>query len=448
MALGAANTTLTVMETFPELAPPFAEEEALLHADACLECGGPNAPAPCAEACPADIDVPGFVGAIARGDPVGAAELILAENLLGGTCARVCPVETLCEGACVLPHEGRRPIPIGRLQRYATEVAFERGIRPPARRHATGRRVAVLGAGPAGLACAGELALLGHDVTVYEARGEIGGLVRFAIAPYRQVRDPLPAEAAMLAQLGVRFVLGHAIESHGALRALEAEHDACVLAVGLGADLDVRYPGAELSGVWNSLPFIEAIKTGARPRVGARVAVIGGGNTAVDVAREALRLGAREVTLVYRRTATEMPAYAHEVEEAREEGIRFLWLTSPVRFVGEDRLTGVECVQMRLGEPDASGRPRPEPVPGSEFILLANTAIKALGQQPRSELLEWIGLVMENGRVVVDPESAQTTSEHWFAAGDAVNGGATVVEAVREAKRAARGVDTFLGGPK
>jgi glutamate synthase (NADPH/NADH) small chain len=447
MALGAPGTDTHGMEMLAELVPPLEHEEALVQADSCLECGGPYAPAPCVAACPAGIDVPGFVGAIANGDPEGAARLILADNLLGGTCARVCPVETLCEGACVLAHEGREPIAIGRLQRYATDIAFERGVRLATPRRSSGRRVAVLGAGPAGLACAGELALLGHEVTVYDARSEIGGLVRFAIAPYRQLRDPLPAEAVLLEGLGVRFELGHAIESPSALRALEEAHDAYVLAVGLGADLDVRYPGDSLDGVWNSLPFIEAIKTERAPEVGARVAVIGGGNTAIDITREALRLGAREVTLVYRRTAAEMPAYPHEVEEARDEGVQFRWLTVPVRFLGEGRLSGIECVEMRLGKADASGRPRPEPVLGSEFVLPADTAIKALGQEPRAELLGWIdGLTWGSGRIDVDPETGQTPNEHWFAAGDAVNGGATVVEAVGEAKRAARGVDAFLGG--
>ncbi len=437
---------MALPDVYAELLPPLTEAEAVLEADACLECGGPYAPAPCAEACPAGVDVPGFVGAIARGDPEGAAELIFAENLLGGTCARVCPVETLCEGACVLAHEAREPIAIGRLQRYATEVAFARGVRLPRKHSRTGKRIAVVGAGPAGLACAGELALLGHEVTVYDAREEPGGLVRFAIAPYRQLREPLTDESTAIARLGVRFLFDSPIHSPEALRALEDDYDACVLAVGLGDDLDVGYPGDDREGVWNSLPFIERIKTGNAPEVGDRVAVIGGGNTAIDVAREALRLGAGEVTLVYRRTEAEMPAYPREVEEAREEGVEFLWLTVPVRFLGSRRLTGIECRRMRLGAPDASGRPRPEEVPGSEFVLLADTVVKAVGQQPRSELLGWIeGLELRKGRIAVD-EAGRTGNPHWFAAGDAVNGGATVVEAVREAKLAARGVDASLRG--
>ena len=244
----------------------------------------------------------------------------------------------------------------------------------------------------------------------------------------------------------MRFELNVPIASREAVQSLEAEYDACVLAVGLGADLDVGYPGDELEGVWNSLPFIEGIKTAELPDVGDRVAVIGGGNTAIDVVREAVRLGASDVTLVYRRTEAEMPAYAHEVEEAREEGVKFLWLTLPVRFLGDTRLTGVECRRMELGPEDESGRRRPVEIPGSEFVLPVDTVVKAIGQQPRTELLSWIdGLELHRGLIAVD-EHGRTTNPRWFAAGDATNGGATVVEAVREAKLAARGVDDFLGG--
>ncbi len=430
------------LDLFEELVPPLEDDEALLEADACLECGARHAPAPCAVACPAGIDVPGFIGAIARHDVDGAARLIFAENLLGGTCARVCPVETLCEGACVLEHDGRKPIAIGRLQRYATDAAFAHGFELEAPQHRSGHRVAVVGAGPAGLACAGELALLGHDVTVFDARDEVGGLVRFAIAPYRELREPLPKEAALLTRLGVRFELGATLDVESLLD-VEQDFDACVLAVGLGPDLDVPYPGDELDGVWDSLPFVEALKTGAPPRVGGRVVVIGGGNTAIDVVREAVRLGAAKVTLVYRRTQAEMPAYQHEVEEARDEGVEFEWLALPVRILGDSHVTGVECVRMQLGRSDASGRPRPEPVPGSEFVLAADTVVKALGQRSRNELEDLVGFDRRNGRIVVD-EHGRTTRRRWFAAGDATNGGATVVEAVSEAKRAARGVQTFL----
>ncbi|MBX5475008.1 MAG: FAD-dependent oxidoreductase [Thermoleophilia bacterium] len=432
----------TLRTPFTELAPPLSPEEALVEADRCLECGGPYAEAPCVVACPADVDVPGFVGAIARGEAERAAEIVWQENLLGGSCARVCPVEVLCAGACVLLHEGRDPIEIGRLQRYATDAGLAAGLplRPPASRRRTGR-VVVLGAGPAGLTCAGELAARGIEVTVVDERAEPGGLVRFAIAPYRQQREPLPAEAAALERLGVRFRLGTRVDSPQALRELLDGADALFLGVGMGADADVAYPGDELDGVWESLPFIETLKTGAPPAVeGRRVAVLGGGNTAVDVAVESARLGASEVTMIYRRTETEMPAYPHEVEQARAEGVSILFLASPVRFVGEREVRGVECVRMRLAEPDESGRRRPEPVPGSEFLLAADVVVKAIGRRPRSELLSWLeGVELAGGKVVVDGDF-RTGNPKVYAAGDACNGGATVVEAVRGAKVAARAI--------
>ena len=437
--------TLEQAVVFDELVPPFSAAEAVVEADRCLECGGPYAEAPCTLACPPGIDVPAFVAAIAEGEPDAAAATIFAENLLGGTCARVCPVEMLCQGACVLEHEGRAPIAIGRLQRYATDYALRRGVQLRPRSALIPRAVAVIGAGPAGLVCAGELAALGYDVTVYDRRPEPGGLARYAIAPYRQLREPLPDEMRALAALGVQFRFRFPIDRPETLRDIEEVSDAVVLAVGMGPDADVHYPGEHLWGVWDSLPFIELVKLGSPPDVGARVAVIGGGNTAIDVAREAVRLGAHEVTLLYRRTEAEMPAYPHEVEEAREEGVRIRWLTAPVRFVGRSRLEAVECLEMRLGEPDADGRRRPEPVPGSEFRLPCDTAVKAIGQRPRAEFLEWIeGLELERGLIKVDPETGRTTNAKYFAAGDATNGGATVVEAVREAKIAAHGIDIVL----
>jgi dihydropyrimidine dehydrogenase (NAD+) subunit PreT len=430
---------------FTELRPALSREQALLEADRCLECGGPHAPAPCTLACPAGVDVPSFVAAIAEGDARGAAQTIFAENLLGGTCARVCPVEVLCEGACVIEHEGRRPIAIGALQRYATDWFFEQGHLVRELRPLNGRRVVVIGAGPAGLTCAGELAALGYSVTVFDEREEVGGLVRYAIAPYRQVSNPLRDEASALQRLGVKLRLGWRIGSREQLERIADDAEAVFLGVGMGADTAVSYPGDDLPGVWDSLVFIEALKTGRPPEVGRRVVVIGGGNTAIDVAREAVRLGAHEVTLVYRRGEAEMPAYDFEIAEAREEGVRFQLLTTPVRFLGSRRLEGVECRLMSLSELDESGRRRPLPVAGSEFELLADTAVKAIGQQPRTEPAKWIdGLELDGGAVRVDSATGQTSNPKLFAVGDAVNGGASVVEAVREGKRAAAAIDRWL----
>lgn len=430
---------------FDELTPPLTHGQALVEADRCLECGVAHAQAPCLVACPADVDVPSFVAAIARDEPYEAARIIFAENLLGGTCARVCPVELLCEGACVLLHEGRKPVEVGRLQRFAAEEALAADVSLRERAPYNWLRVVVVGAGPAGLACAGELAALGYDVSVYDARLEPGGLARYAIAPYRLQQEPLPKEARVLAELGVHFELGLGIETSEALADIASEADAVVLAVGMGADADVAYPGDDLPGVWDSLPFIERVKDGPLPELGDRVAVVGGGNTAIDVAREAVRLGAERVTVVYRRTCAEMPAYPHEVAEAEAEGVRFEWLALPVRLLGDGHVEALECRRAVLGPPGADGRRRPVELRGSEFRVAADTVVKAIGQQPRTELLSWVdGLVVDDGTIRIDPETGQTGNPKFFAAGDACNGGATVVEAVRAGKVAARGVHEWL----
>ena len=427
-----------------ELRPPLEVEQALLAADRGLECGGAYAEAPCTLACPAGVDVAGFIGALAEGDVEGAARTIYDANILGGTCARVCPVEVLCEGACVLKHEARKPIEIGRLQRYATDEALARGLPIRDRAPSTGKRVAVIGAGPAGLAAAGELASRGHDVTVYDERDEVGGLARFAIAPYRIEEEPLADEGYALERLGVEFRLGTAIDTPERLRELEAKHDAIFLGIGLGDDVDVRYEGDERQGVWSSLRFIERLKRRLPIDLGQRVVVIGGGNTAIDVAREARGVGADVVTLAYRRSEAEMPAYPHEVEEARDEGVEFQFLANPIRLEGNGRVDAVVCQEMRLGDPDADGRRRPEPVPGSEIRIEADTVVKAIGQQPRAEFLSWIdGLELDRGKIRID-EDGRTTSPRYFSAGDATSGGATVVEAVGGAKRAAAAIDALL----
>lgn len=430
---------------FADLKPPLADTLVVAEAARCLECGGPYAAAPCVVACPAGIDVPSFITAIAQGRTREAAATIFAENILGGSCARVCPVEELCEGACVLAKEGRRPVEIGRLQRFAADWALARGQRFRRAGVRNGRRVAVIGAGPAGLACAGELAVAGYAVTVFDARDDFGGLIRYAIAPYRQLRDPLPEEVRHIGELGVEFRMGTPVDRPDRLREIEDGAEAVFLGIGMGEDVDVGYPGGSLPGIWNSLEFIEAIKLERARAVGRRVAVIGGGNTAMDVARESVRLGGEEVTVLYRRTEAEAPAYRHEVEEAKEEGVLFEWLTNPIRFIGEDRVQAVVCQRMRLGEKDRSGRPRPEPVPGSEFGIAVDTVIKAIGQRPRTEFLGWIaGLELDGGIIRIDPLTGQTTRSKYFAGGDVVNGGGTVVEAVRAGKIAARGIDRWL----
>jgi len=445
--MSSAVAGATSASALPEdLRPALLHDDALAEAERCLGCGGPYAPAPCTVACPAEVDVPGFIGQVAAGSNADAARTIFAENLLGGTCARVCPVEILCEGSCVLTAEGRRPIAIGRLQRFATDDALLSGAAlrdvPSV---ATGRCVAVIGAGPAGLAAAGELALLGHHVVVFDERDEPGGLARFAIAPFRLRSEPLPDEVRSIQSLGVELALGTSIDSAQRLAQVAAQFDAVLLAVGMGEDVPVAYPGDDLPGVYESLSFIEALKRDEPLPVGERVVVIGGGNTAIDCAREARRLGAQVVTLAYRRNEDEMPAFDHEVAEARDEDVQFHYLANPTRIIGSTVVEGVQCVEMRLGALDSSGRHRPEPVPGSEFVIATDTVIKAIGQRPRSEIMGWVaGLRDEQGRVAVDPQTGATDAAGFFAAGDVVSGGAIVVQAVRTAKLAARGIDAFL----
>lgn len=251
----------------------------------------------------------------------------------------------------------------------------------------------------------------------------------------------------MISDLGAKLRFGAPVASAAAMRRIEAEADAIVLAVGLGPDTEVNYQGDRLAGVWSSLPFIEEVKAGRLSDIGRHVAVIGGGNTAVDVARIAVRLGATEVSVLYRRGEAEMPAYAHEVAEARAEGVRFEWLTDVVRFLGDRRLEALECRRTRLREAGSGNRPRPEPVEGSEFVLDADTAVKAIGQRPRHELLAWIdGLAFLDGRLEVDPDTGRTGNPKYYAGGDLVSGGATVVEAVRQGKLIARGIIAALEG--
>lgn len=433
----------TIPTIYQEIHPPLNEATALIESGRCLECGGPYAPAPCMDACPTRVPVPQFIRAIREGRPEEAARLIFEANILGGSCARVCPVEELCEGACVLTKEGRRAVSIGRLQRYATDIALAHQMNFFARPAWKPQSVGVIGAGPAGLACAAELAKMGYEVVVYESRPEPGGLITSAIAPYKQMKDPLPAEVAMIERLGVKLRYGVTVGKDISIEELERRHQAIFLGVGLGADTRARLEGEELPGVWNSLDFIEQIKKGHPPKIGPTVAIIGGGNTAIDVAREAVRLGATNVMVLYRRTEDQMPAFKHEVKAARKEGVHFYWLTAPVRLIGDGRVRKIECIHMKLGAPDKSGRPAPEPVPGTEFTLEVDTAIKAIGQEKRVEFFTALGVEIEGGLVKVN-EHFQTSRAQYFAGGDCINGGATVVEAVRHGKIAAQEIAKFL----
>ncbi|HWA82356.1 MAG TPA: FAD-dependent oxidoreductase [Fimbriimonadaceae bacterium] len=435
---------------FEEIHPPLSAEQAAIEAERCLQCGGALAPAPCIAACPSVIDIPRFIREIRDGTPLEAAQTIFASNALGGSCARVCPTLELCEGACVMTKEGRRPVEIGRLQRYATDAALgtlgtRRRTKPTTH---NGMSVGVIGAGPAGLACAEELACLGYEVTVYEKRALPGGLVTYGIAPYKQRIDPVFEEAERIATLGIRMRFGIEVGKDVPIEELFFKHQAVFLGIGMGPDQRANLPGEDLPGIFESLPLIQEIKLGKPEKLGLtnkRVAVIGGGNTAVDVGRELVRIGVREVTLVYRRDEDSMPAYRHEIEAAKAEGVKFQFLTAPIRFVGKSSVNGIECTQMQLSAPDASGRPKPVPIPGMEFVFECDAVVKAIGQSPLQHMLDALEVRSDRGRALVS-ETFQSSNPKVFAGGDVINGGTTAVESVRHGKLAARGIDAYLAG--
>jgi dihydropyrimidine dehydrogenase (NAD+) subunit PreT len=433
---------------FQELLPPLSMHEASVEANRCLYCYD----APCLHACPTHIDIPTFIRKISTGNLRGSARTILESNFLGGTCARVCPVQELCEGACVLGQD-HTPIQIGRLQRYAVDHVQQRGVQLFQAGPDTGRRVAVVGSGPAGISAAAELAKRGHRVTLLERRELAGGLSSYGIISLREPLEVAQREVQALRALGVDVQTGRSLNGAADLDLLRAEHDAVFLGLGLGV-----VPALGISGedqVLDGLQFIEAAKLDpAGLRVGRRVLVIGAGNTAIDAATMARRRGA-EVTMVYRRSEREMTAYRHEYEFALQEGIQFAFLTQPVAVEVEGtqvegtqvqgaQVLGLRCLRMSLGEPDASGRPRPQAVPGSEFVVPGDMIISAIGQQ-KPALAATLELRLDGGYIAVD-EGLQTSLPGVYAGGDCirVRGSASTVMAVEDGKIAARAIHQQL----
>ncbi len=426
---------------FADLHPPLTAQEARIEAARCLYCYD----APCTRSCPTTIDVPRFILQILHGNPAGSAETILSENILGGSCARACPTEVLCEGACVDRTLSGAPVEIGRLQRFATDYAAERGLSFFEAGPDTGREVAVIGSGPAGLACAHELRKLGHQVRVFEAGDLPGGLNTTGIAPYKITTEFALSEVEQALAIGFEIELNSPVDGP-ALKKLIDEMDAVFLGVGLGRTAPLDIPGEDAPGVWEALDFIDQAhrKPFEDCEVGERVVVIGGGNTAVDVATEAVRLGAKETTIAYRRTREAMPAFAYEYEIALADGVAFEWSARPVEFVSDGG--DLRAVRFRRQRLEGDGRAaRLVDVDGDDFEIPCDQVIKALGQLPRGELFAQIdGLEIDRGRVVIDPATRETSIPGLFSGGDCVSKGGEIVDAVQDGKLAARGIDQFL----
>ena len=429
---------------FADNPPPMGLDEALAEAARCLYCFD----APCTRACPTRIDVPKFIRQIAHRDEIGAARTIFEANVFGGSCARACPTEVLCEGACVDGALMEAPIQIGRLQRFACDAADDRGARSFEPGPPTGRRVAVVGSGPAGLSCAHELRRLGHDVDVFEARDVPGGLDAIGIAAYKVSAEFALAEIGRICEIGIDLRLGHRVSAHEVVRLL-AEYDAVFLGVGLGRTARLGIAGEDLPGVWEALDFI--FQTHRKPfeacEVGRHVLVIGAGNTAIDVASAARKLGAESVTIAYRRGEAALPAFAHEYARAKACGVRFEWFAQPIRVVASGgRAAGVEFARVEARHVElGSRRVEVKPMPGSEFVIEADMVVEALGQEPLIDLLDALpGLTHDRGRVAVDPATGATTVPKLHAGGDCLRNGGEVVDAVADGKRAARGIHALL----
>ena len=418
-----------IARRFPDLHPPLSKQAALAEANRCLYCFD----APCMGACPTHIDVPGFIKKIASGNLLGSAERILEANVLAASCSRVCPVEVLCEGACVLHHEDRKPIRIGLLQRHAMDAFHASGNKLP-RRAAVERteKIACIGAGPASLAAAAELRQRGFAVTIFDRRPLPGGLNTYGVAEYKLPASASLREIALIEELGVELRYGSAIESEQDLVALEREFDFIFLGIGLGAMHTLPMPGGDSEGVIDALRFIEEYKLGLLTEVRGTVIVVGAGNTAIDAAVAARRLGAEEVSILYRRTEKDISAFDFEYRHALDEGVHFRWQTQPVAV----HSGWVECVKLD---------DRLQPVPDSAHSLAADLVIPAIGQSPLLSFLEKCrGVQVDAGRVVTDRTTGHTTHPKYFAGGDCVNGGREVVDAVADGKRAALGISALL----
>ena len=437
-------------KNFEEVALGYTEEMAVEEASRCLNCKNK----PCVSGCPVNVPIPGFIEAVVARDFDKAYEIITSENALPAICGRVCPQENQCEGKCVRGIKGE-PVSIGRLERFVADYHMAKGEAVKAVTETNGHKVAVVGSGPAGITCAGELAKKGYEVTIFEALHKAGGVLSYGIPEFRLPKSLVAKELENVTGLGVKLetnvVVGRSVTVDDLF---DRGFEAVFLGTGAGLPNFLRIPGENLLGVYSANEFLtrvnlmKAYKKGEAPtpiKIGKRVAVVGAGNVAMDAARTAKRLGAEEVYIVYRRGEEEVPARAEEVHHAKEEGIIFRLLNNPVKILGDENgyVCGMEVVKQELGEPDASGRRRPQPIEGSNYVLDVETVVIAIGQSPNPLIRQTTeGLETQKwGGIIVDEESEQTTREHVYAGGDAVSGAATVILAMGAGKKAAKAID-------
>lgn len=416
--------------------PTMAWDEALVEAHRCLMCWD----APCTKACPTDIDVPQFIKRIAQGDLLGSARTILSSNILGGSCARVCPTEVLCAGACVLNDLHERPIDIGRLQAFATDDVVFGDVDLYGPGPATGHSIGVIGSGPAGLSAGAELAKLGHTAVIYEANEHAGGLNTYGVANYKMDMRTALKEVEFVSSLGVHIRTGVAVGTDVTIDELLDRHDAVFVGVGLGGVPPLGLAGEDLPGVEDALDFIAAIRSGTAGVAGQRVAVIGGGNTAVDAVTQSAMAGAERVYLVYRRGREHMRGYPHDVERALAQGVEFVLWSAPERVEGDGEVERLVCTRTEL-----DGEGNVVPIDGTEYAIPVDRVFRATGQEKRVSMLSAIdGVELDSsGRVVVNDEYRTGNARIW-AGGDCVNGGKEVVNAVQHGKLAARSIDELL----
>ncbi len=441
------------VKSFKEVPFGYSPEEAITEAKRCLQCKKPT----CIPGCPVEIDIPGFIKFIAEGDFAGSIKCLKEKNVLPAVCGRVCPQEDQCEKLCVLTKKFE-PVAVGRLERFAADWEATQGESPiPELPKSTGKRTAVIGAGPGGLTVAGDLSRVGHAVTIFEALHKPGGVLVYGIPEFRLPKSTIYREVDYLIRCGVELKLDFVVGKTATIDQLLKDFDAVYIGTGAGLPWFMNIPGENLNGIYSANEYLtraNLMKAYLFPEYdtpivrGKRVAVIGGGNVAMDCARTALRLGADEVRIVYRRSRKEMPARDEEIHHGEEEGIIFEFLTLPVKYVGDEYswVKEMECLRMKLGEPDASGRRRPVPIEGSNYITAVDTAVCAIGQSPNPLIPQTTPdlKIGKWGNIEADEKTGKTSKKGCWAGGDVVRGGATVILAMGDARVAARSIDEYL----